>query len=271
MTLFQAIILGIVQGITEFLPISSSGHLVLVPNLLGWKIPPDQAFSYNVLLQAATLLAVFSFFYKDFLNLARASFESVKQKRLVNHDAKLALYILLTTIPAGLVGIALNGLLRKVFSQPVASAFFLIVTAFLLILAEKLGDRTKSLEDISWLDSLWIGIFQIFALLPGISRSGITITGGMFRDLDRTSSASFSFLISFPLLIAAGIDGLYSFIKLPNTTESLFIFLVGSIISAIVGFLSIKWLLRFLSHRKLYTFSVYCILFAILNIYIIIR
>jgi len=269
MTLFQAIILGIIQGVTEFLPISSSGHLVLIPNLLGWEIPPDQAFSYNVILQAATLFAVLSFFFNDFLALAGAALRSIKQKQLADQDTKLFLFLILSTIPAGLVGLALNGYFKSVFSNPKAAAFSLIGTAIFLIVAEQLGNRSRSLENVNWLDALWVGIFQIFALFPGISRSGVTITGGMLRDLDRTSSARYSFLISFPLLVAAGVNGFYNFIALPNTTEFLHIFLIGSIVSAIVGFLSIKWLLNFLSRRPLYTFSIYCIVFACINLFVL--
>ena len=269
MTLSQAIILGIIQGITEFLPISSSGHLVLVPNLIGWDIPPDQAFSYNVLLQAATLFAVISFFFKDFLALARSASRSIKQKQLVDSDSKLFLYLILSTIPAGLVGLALNGYFKRVFSDPKSAAFSLLGTAIFLIIAEKLGDRSRSFDNINWKDALWVGIIQILALFPGISRSGVTITGGMLRNLDRTSSARYSFLISFPLLVAAGVNGFYNFIALPNTTEYLYIFLIGSIVSAVVGFFSIKWLLNFLSRRPLYTFSIYCIVFACINLLVL--
>jgi len=269
MTLLQSIILGIIQGITEFLPISSSGHLVLVPNILGWDIPSDQAFSYNVLLQAATLLAVLSFFYHDFISIGVAVWQAIKQKSFAKTEARLGLYIVLTTIPAGLVGISLNGYFEQIFNNPTTTSFSLLGTAIFLIIAEQKGGRNRSIEDINLKDSLWIGFFQIFALFPGISRSGATIAGGMLQNLDRPTSARFSFLISFPLLIAAGLNGLVSFIALPNSTETLPIFLIGSIIAALVGFFSIKWLLNFLAQRSLYTFAIYCVLFAIINLAIV--
>lgn len=268
MTLLQAIILGILQGIAEFLPISSSGHLVLLPSLFGWDIPADQAFAFNVLLQAATLLAVFSFFFLDLYKLAYAALFAVKHKSLSDPNALLGLYIILATIPAGLVGLLLNGFFERFYNSPKATAIFLIGTAVFLIIAEKSGKRDRSMEDLSWKDALWVGIFQIFALFPGISRSGATITGGMLRDFDRTSSARFSFLISIPLMMAAGANGFYKFILLPNTTSSLPIFLVGSITAAIVGYISIKWLLNFLKQGSLYAFASYCVIFAVLNLII---
>jgi undecaprenyl-diphosphatase len=128
------------------------------------------------------------------------------------------------------------------------------------------GKRNRGLEKASWQDAVWIGLFQVLALFPGISRSGATITAGMLRDFDRTTSARYSFLISIPLMLAAGVDGLMNFISLPDTSGSLPQFLAGSITAAIVGYLSIKWLLKFLNQRSLYTFALYCLLFAVVNL-----
>lgn len=269
MTPLQAIILGIIQGVTEFLPISSSGHLVLVPNILGWEIPSDQSFSFNILLQAATLIAVASYFFRDFLALTKSSFNAFQNKTYSDPNLKLVLNITLSTIPALIVGIRFNGYFESLFSNPSFSSFFLFGTAILLVIAEQTGKRDRTFEDLEWQDAIWIGVFQVLALFPGISRSGSTITGGMTRNLDRASSARYSFLISFPIILAAGINGLFEFIALPNTTESLPIFLLGSIIAAGVGFLSIKWLLAYLVRRSLYTFAIYCAIFAFLNLAII--
>lgn len=268
MTLVQAIILGILQGIAEFLPISSSGHLVLLPSLLGWDIPADQSFAFNVLLQAATLLAVLSFFFSDIFKILCAVLLAVKQKSLSDPNAQLGLFTILATIPASIVGLSLNGLFERVYNNPQATSIFLIGTAAFLIIAEKAGKRDRSIVDLTWKDALWVGIFQIFALFPGISRSGVTISGGMLRNFDRSSSARFSFLISVPLLVAAGVNGLYKFILLPETTESLPIFFVGSVTAAIVGYISIKWLLNFLKNRSLYAFATYCVFFALFNLLI---
>jgi undecaprenyl-diphosphatase len=269
MTPTQAIILGILQGITEFLPISSSGHLVLVPNILGWEIPADQSYSFNILLQAATLIAVASFFFQDFISLTKSSLHSLFNQTYDEPEFKLAIKIILSTIPAVFFGILLNGYFEKLFNNPLYTSCFLLGTATLLIIAEKAGKLDRDLSEINNYDAIWIGIFQIFALLPGISRSGSTIAGGMVRNLERESAARYSFLISFPILLAAGINGLFEFIALPNSTESLPIFLIGSIFAAGIGFLSIKWLLRFLSRRSLYSFAIYCIVFACINLLII--
>ncbi len=269
MTLYQAIILGFVQGITEFLPISSSGHLVLLPKLLAWNISPQQAFTFDVFLQAATLLAVISFFYNDFRIIFKAIIAGFQNHSLSNSDAKLGFYLILSTIPAGTVGFVLNGYFEKFFSDPYTTSILLIINSFILMIAERVGKNTRNYSEVNWVDSMWIGIFQIFALFPGISRSGITITGGMLRGLDRQSSARYSFLISVPLLIAAGINGLQQFISLPNTTTMLPNLIAGSIVAALVGYLSIKWLLSFLANKSLSYFAVYCFIFGIINLIVI--
>lgn len=266
MTIIQSIILGIIQGLTEFLPISSSGHLILVPNLLAWEIDKDQAFAFNVLLQAATLVAVVSFFFSDLWLIAKALWRAFKERSLTDPKAKLGLYLLLATIPAGFIGLLLNGFFELVFSTPLIVAVFLIVNSLILLFAERIGNRTKDISNMHWKDAVWVGIFQIFALFPGISRSGATITGGMFRNFDRQSAARFSFLISIPLLAAAGLLGVYKMIQLPDTTANLPGFLVGSIASALVGYLSIRWLLNFLAEKSLTYFSVYCFIFATINL-----
>jgi len=269
MTLLQAIVLGIVQGATEFLPISSSGHLVLVPSLLGWQIPADQAFAFDILLQAATLIAILSFFAEDFKKLALGSLSAIKDQNFNDSSFKLSLYLILATIPAGIAGLTFNGFFEEIFDNPLLTAYFLIGTAILLTIAEKVGKRTRRFDEINWKDSVWVGMFQILALFPGISRSGVTITGAMVRNLDRQSAARFSFLISVPLMIGAGINGFHKFIALPNTTESLPNFFFGSLAAATVGYISIKWLLNYLSHRSLFTFVVYCLCFASINLIII--
>jgi undecaprenyl-diphosphatase len=269
MTYLQAIILGILQGLAEFLPISSSGHLVLLPSLLGWEFPPDQAFAFNVMLQAATLIAVFSFFFNDLLLLVKAGFNAIRNKSFSDPQAMLGIYIIIATIPAGMMGMLFNGFFERLYNSPQATAMLLVGTALLLIAGEKAGKRSRSLQEINWIDALWVGVFQILALLPGISRSGTTITGGLLRDFERTTSARFSFLISVPLLFAAGLSGFYKFILLPNTTSSLPIFLVGSLTAAITGYIAIKWLLNFLKDRSFYIFVVYCLIFAAINLLII--
>jgi len=270
MTILQSIILGIVQGITEFLPISSSGHLVLVPYLLGWEITPEAVFVFDVLVQVATLVAVFAYFWHDLIKITKAFFQGLyKRAPFSNSDSRLGWYIILATLPAGLAGLLLKDTLERAIDSPLATACFLFGTAGLLVLAEWLGKREHKANELSWQDALVIGIFQILALFPGISRSGATITGGMLRRLDRPSAARFSFLISIPIMLAAGLLATLDLFDIPNLGKILPTFVIGFIAAAVTGYLSIRWLLRYLSHRSLYGFAIYCTAFGLLNLIVI--
>ncbi len=267
MTLLQSIILGIIQGATEFLPISSSGHLVLTPNLLGWTIPDQDKFVFDVLIQVATLAAVIAYFWDDLFTIAKALLEGILKKQpFADPDAQMGWFLALATVPAGASYLLFAETFEKAFANPLATSLFLFGTALLLLVAELVGKRNRDFESITWVDAIIIGIFQILAIFPGISRSGSTIAGGMTRNLDRKSAARFSFLISFPLMMAAGLIGVIKLIQLPDTTGQLTIFLPGFITAAIVGYISIRWLLRFLTQRPLYIFSIYCALFGIINL-----
>lgn len=270
MTIFQAIILGIVQGLTEFIPISSSGHLVLVPHLLGWEIAPEAAFVFDVLVQVATLIAVFAYFWTDIVSITKTTFQDLYQKQPAAHpESRLAWLLIVATIPAGLFGLVFNGTLEKAFGSPMVTSIFLLVTAGLLVAAEKLGKRTRSLDKANWIDAIWIGISQVLALFPGISRSGATITGGMTKDLDRPSAARFSFLMSIPIMIAAGLFASFELSQIPNFADLLPTFATGFIAAAVTGYLSIRWLLKFLSNRSLYVFAIYCAVFGLFNLIVI--
>jgi undecaprenyl-diphosphatase len=270
MTILQSIILGIIQGLTEFIPISSSGHLVLVKYLLGWDISPEAAFVFDVMVQVATLVAVFAYFWNDIISITKVALQDLRQKQpIAQPESKLAWLLIIATIPAGLFGIFFNGTFEKVFGSPLITSIFLLITALLLVLAEKLGERTRSLEKLHWVDAIWIGIGQILALFPGISRSGATIAVGMTRDLDRPSAARFSFLMSIPIMIAAGFFASFELSQIPDFAELLPTFATGFITAAVTGYLAIRWLLRFLSNRSLYIFAVYCAAFGSLNLILI--
>lgn len=270
MTFLQAVILGIIQGLTEFIPISSSGHLVLVKYLLGWEISPDAAFVFDVMVQVATLVAVFAYFWTDIVTITKITLNDLRHKQLTAHpESKLGWLLIIATIPAGLFGLILNGSLQKAFGSPTMTAIFLIVTAGLLVAAEKLGNRSRSLQETTWLDAIWIGITQILALFPGISRSGATIAGGMTRDLDRPSAARFSFLMSIPIMVAAGLFASFELSQIPNFADLLPAFAVGFVAAAITGYLAIRWLLKFLNNRSLYIFAIYCAAFGLFNLVVI--
>ena len=205
MSLIQAIILGIVQGLTEFLPISSSAHLVLVPFWLNWQIPADQAFSFDVLVQVGTLVAVIAYFWKDLWLIVKSWIMAVwKRKPFASIEARLGWWLILASIPAVVVGLLIKDTVEAAFGSPAVTAGFLLVTALLLFLAEKIGKKQRGMAEMAWVDALVMGIGQALALFPGISRSGATISAGMFRNLDRSTAARFSFLMSVPVMLGAG-------------------------------------------------------------------
>jgi undecaprenyl-diphosphatase len=260
MTPIQSIILGFIQGTTEFLPISSSGHLVIIPFLLGWHFPEQEAFIFNVLVQLATLLAVIVYFWRDLLGIVRDFILGLWQKRPFSSlQARLGWYLILATIPAGLAGLAFKATIEKAFNSPQVIAGFLLITAALLLLAEKIGKRIYTIEKINWVDALFIGLFQVVALLPGVSRSGATITGGMLRDLERPAAARFAFLMSVPVMLVAGLLETLDLLAMPTSQQILLSFIPGFVAAAIVGYLSIHWLLGFIVRRPLYIFAIYCI------------
>lgn len=261
MTLFQSILLGIVQGITEFLPISSSAHLVLVPYWLGWEIPQDQVFAFDVIVQLGTLVAVILYFWKDILSIVKAVLGGIRDRNLFhNHDSRIGWMVALATIPAGLAALLLRDVIKAIFHNPMMTGLFLLVTSVLLILGEMLGKHSHDLEHMNWRDALIIGFFQALALFPGISRSGSTISGGLIRNLDRKSAARFSFLMSIPIMIAAGLSEINSLSEVNHLSQFLPVLLAGTITAGIVGYVVIKWLLDYLKNHTLFGFSMVCIL-----------
>jgi undecaprenyl-diphosphatase len=267
MTIIQAFILGIVQGLTEFLPISSSAHLVIVPALFRWEIPEQQAFIFDVLVQLGTLLAVIVYFWRDLLSILKAVFQGLKEKKpLASPQSRLGWYIVLATIPAGILGLLIKDMVEQAFSSTLMVGIFLLVTAGLLTVGEYFGKRTRSLEQITWLNALVIGLFQAISIFPGISRSGSTISGGMLKSFDRPSAARFSFLMSIPILLAAGVLALKDLTQVSSFASQIPTLLIGFITAAVVGYLAIRWLLGYLSHRSLYVFAIYCLIVGSLTI-----
>ena len=260
MTIIQTIILGVVQGITEFLPVSSSGHLVLVPHLLGWNMTDSQAFFvFDVLVQVATLLAVLIYFWQDLIAIIRAFIAGLIQRRpFADPLARIGWYLILATIPAGLIGFLFQDAVEAAFGSLLMTSVFLWVTAALLVIAERSGRHFRQIEEMSWVDSLWFGVFQVLAIFPGVSRSGSTMTGGMERHFDRPAAARFSFLMSIPVMLAAGLLASVKLVKTPGVEALLPTFIPGFITAAVVGYLAIRWLLRYLINHRLYVFAAYC-------------
>ena len=265
MTLYQAILLGIIQGITEFLPISSSAHLVLVPFLLNWQLSPNESFVFDVLVQVGTLVAVVIYFHKDLFAILKSFFQGLKLRQPFKEaDSRMGWLILLATLPAGLIGLLIKDTVEAAFANPILVAMMLLVTAALMSVAELVGRKMHQFEEITHWDAILIGLFQAAAIFPGISRSGATISGGLLRQIDRKAAARFSFLISIPVMAAAGLLALIDLISLPSLTSFLPVMAVGFTVSALIGYFSIAWLMRFLTRHPLYYFSIYCSVVAIL-------
>ena len=254
MNLLHAILLGIIQGLTEFIPVSSTAHLLIGQQLFG--IPADDAmFSFLVIVQLGTLISLFAFYWKDLIGIAKATIDF----RRSTPERNLGIYIIVATIPALMAGYLLKDAVEALFTQPMLQASIrLFSAAVLLTLAELLTRKNRTLESMTWLDALIVGLFQIIAVFPGASRSGTTISGGMFRGFDRPSAARFAFLMSVPVMLAAGGYEMLDVIRMPNLGEFLPLLAVGFVTAAIVGWFAIKWLIDYLSKRSLYVFAIYC-------------
>ena len=254
MDILQALILGIVQGATEFLPVSSSGHLVLVPWWLGWD-PPDLVF--DTTLHLGTIIAVIVFFYRDLLEIAVAWLRGLAQRKMTS-KAWLGWWLILGTIPAALLGVLLEDFFQSLFGAPATVAGLLLVTGFILAIAERLGSRQRSLDELGWLDAVVIGCGQALAIAPGISRSGTTIAAGLLRGLRREEAARFSFLLSIPIIVGTGLVQLYHLTKAVQPAGQTTVLALGFVAAAVTGYLAIRFLLHYLQQHNLYPFAIYC-------------
>jgi undecaprenyl-diphosphatase len=264
MNLFQALILGIVQGLTEYIPVSSSGHLVLVPWLLGW---PDPPFTFEVLIQWGTLVGVFIYFWQDIWQIVQGVIQGlIKGQPVGTFEAKLGWLVVIATIPAVLFGLLFKDFFESFFSAPIYVGVLLGLAAIILVIAERFGSRQRELASIGWLDALIIGCWQVLALVPGVSRSGSTITGGMLRGFDRTAAARFSFLMSIPALAGAGVIALKDLLESGSLAAELPALTVGFIAAAISGYFCIRWLLGYLQGHSLYAFAAYRVILSVIVI-----
>jgi len=268
MTLFQSLILGIVQGLTEFIPVSSTAHLLLAQRLLGIDPEAPGLFAYNVLVQWGTLLALVIFYWKDLLSIGRAWLLGIwNRKPFDDKQAKLGWFLILGTIPALVAGVLLKPVVEWLFSLQVYEVIIrLWITVALLVIAERFGKQNRTLDGFTWKDALWVGCAQILAVFPGASRSGSTITGGMIRHLDRSSAARFAFLLSIPVMVAAGAYESLGLLSMPDLGSFLPVIFVGFISAAVVGYLAIRWLLSYLTKHSLYDFAIYCAVVGMLSI-----
>ena len=265
MSTLQAFILGLVQGLTEFLPVSSSGHLVLVPWWLGWENP---GLAFDALLHWGTLLAVVIYFWRDWWEMLLALVRKVRRQPTQGQD-HLFLAILIGTIPAALLGFLLEDFFESLFDQPLTVSIFLIITGLLLIFAEswtRAHPQGRSMVDLRWVDALFVGMGQALAIAPGISRSGSTIAAGLIRGLDRPTAARFSFLLGTPIIFGAGLLKLKDLVEMGMGDMGMWPLVVGFLTAFISGLLAIRYLLRFLQRHTLHIFAYYVWIIAALSL-----
>ncbi|MBA2441865.1 MAG: undecaprenyl-diphosphatase UppP [Rubrobacter sp.] len=254
--LIEAILLGVVQGITEFLPISSSGHLLLGQYFLGMD-QEEFGLSFDVVLHMGTLLAVVTFFWRDLWRVMVAFFRSLPRPDFSDTDQRLAYLLLLATVPASGIGFAFRDFFETGLRNPWVVVGGLTAFGILFIVSERIGEKSKEISKLTFLESLVIGIGQAISLLPGISRSGATITFGLFLGMRRTEAARFSFLMSIPITAGAGGVQLPVLLDVEMTPFTLLLFGIGFAVSAVTAYLSIKLLLAYFARYSMRVFAYY--------------
>lgn len=272
MTTFQAVILGLVQGLTEFLPVSSSGHLTIVPWLFGWDLNMslDLEKTFDVALHLGTFIAVLALMWRDVWMVLKAFFGSIWRRSIKTNEEKLAWMLVISTIPAGLIGVAFEDFIQERLGQPWLIAILIIVFGFIIWGVDARMKRTKTLDTIRWYHALLIGVAQAMALAPGVSRSGVTITALRGLSIERKQAVRYSFLLALPII---GGGALYKGAKvfmdggLPAGTAMPF--LVGVITAAVSGFIAAWFLLRYVSSHSFRPFVWYRLAFGIMIIVLI--
>lgn len=262
MTIFQAIVLGIVQGATEFIPVSSSGHLVLVPWLLGWQPP---GLTFTVFAHLGTAIGVLIGFWSDWWAMLRSTVRWIGTRN-TDSNVRLVLLIGLGLIPAVVIGGLFSDFFEQVFEEPIIAAFMLLVTAVLLVVGERLGRLTRSIEDMTWADALIIGVAQALAIMPGISRSGSTIAAARMRNLKREDAARYSFMLLMPIVIGVsilqGVEMAIQGIALQNV-----LVLVAAFLSALgSAVIVMRWLMNYLRSRSTSVFAIYCVIASFVSL-----
>jgi undecaprenyl-diphosphatase len=255
MSLLEAILIGIIQGATEFLPISSDGHLVLIPAVFGLSQPDLVLIG---LVHAGTLLAIVGYFARDLLNISRAWLAGIVRRDLLGAaDSRLGWYMLLGSAPAGIVGLVLKDFFEEQFQSPTVAAVGLLATSAFLVAGERLLRGTKTIDRLTVLDVLLIGTFQVLALFPGVSRSGTTIAAGLWRELDRPTAARFSFLVGLPAIAGAGLLSILDIFSAQGSLPAGH-YVAAFVAAALTGYLCISFLLSWVKRHSLYLFAVYC-------------
>ncbi len=288
LTYFQAIVIGLIQGVTELFPISSLGHSVLLPSLFGWhgvvtaQAQPESYFlAFLVGLHVATALTLLWFYRRQWIAIAKGFLSSLRKRKVETASERLAWLLIIATIPAGLVGLALEHPLRVIFAKPLSAAIFLVLNGLILLYGQRLRNRTArerrdyslaatntNLATMSYGRGLFIGLAQTFSLLAGISRSGITMVGGLMDGLDNEDAARFSFLLATPIILAAGVYKLPDLLG-PNGDGVRSQALAGSLAAALAAYVAVRFLDRYFKSKNLKPFAFYCIAFGLLMVAVV--
>jgi undecaprenyl-diphosphatase len=277
-SILQAIILGILQGVTEFIPISSSAHLIVVPWFFGWDDPSINSLAFDVALHLGTLLAVLLFFYADWVRLIRAAIASIRERRIgADSDRRLAWLLVIGCIPGAIIGALAENKIEHLFHEPnqphqasamIAIAVMLALAGAIMLLADRLAKHLRGMDSLNLKDAIIIGFAQALAVFPGVSRSGATITAGLALGLERPAAARFSFLLSAPIIAGAGLKSMLDVLQAwqagEMATSDLILFPIGFAAAAISGYLCIKFLLRYLQHHSIAIFAYYRWVLAVL-------
>lgn len=264
MEIYQALILGIVQGLTELLPISSSAHLTLIPQIFQWNAVPD---SFDVALHFGTLLAIGIFFFKDWINLIIGGAKKVFKKE-DSVDGRMFWYIVAATIPGGIIGFILDKYAEDILSKPLIIAIALIIMGIILYIVDKKAPTKTEYKDMTFKQTFLIGLSQALAFIPGVSRSGVTMTTGRIMGVSRESAAKYSFMLSAPIVLAATVFKIGDFIDYlaVATSTGIIAFILGVLASFIVGILVIKFLLEYLKKGSFKIFAIYRVIVGLLVI-----
>ena len=264
MSLTAAILLGIIQGVTEFLPVSSSAHLILARAFFGWEVPPEFGLAFDVALHVGTLAAILAYFRSDIFDMVKSL--PLALSAAATPPARLARLIVIGTIPVVIVGLLFNDFIEHVLRTPAVAAVALTVGAVAMLIGERLGERPRTMNDLRWVDAILIGCAQASALIPGMSRSGTTIAMGLFLGVRRDSAARFTFLLAIPAMVAAASKEALALRTMPMPAGSVDAIVAGLIVSAVVGYLTIKYFLVFLARHRLDVFAVYRLLLAVATV-----
>lgn len=264
-TVLRTLVLGLVQGLTEFLPVSSSGHLVILPELFGWRSP---GLAFDAIVHAGTALAVITYFRSDWMQILRGSWRGLRARRLWgNPDGRLLLLLIGGTLPAVVAGLALRSTFEMLFARPPVASAMLLVTGALLVAAERMRRPGSQSRGPDTVQALTVGLAQAVAIVPGISRSGATIAAGLMVGLTREEATRFSFLLAGPVTVGAGLLELLQVQSIGPQSTDLNLLAVGFVAAFGSGYLAVGWLLAYVRRAPLYAFAAYVWLFGLYSLW----